>query len=68
MTNKNIGGLKNLELYINTLFTKDRYIIPIYQRNYDWGEAEITQLIQDIIECLKERTGLLPRNACGKEA
>ncbi|MBY0241993.1 MAG: DUF262 domain-containing HNH endonuclease family protein [Burkholderiaceae bacterium] len=28
------------------------YLIPIYQRNYAWGEAEITQLIQDVIDYL----------------
>lgn len=32
------------------LDSKDKYIIPIYQRNYAWGEAEIKQLIQDIID------------------
>ena len=26
------------------------YSIPIYQRNYAWGEKEITQLIQDIAD------------------
>jgi|GEM_PF-84857 len=30
------------------------YIIPIYQRNYAWGESEITQLIQDIIDYTPE--------------
>jgi hypothetical protein len=28
----------------------DNYIIPIYQRNYSWGEEQISQLIQDIID------------------
>lgn len=28
------------------------YVIPMYQRNYAWDEAEITQLIQDIIDYL----------------
>lgn len=28
----------------------DRYIIPIYQRNYAWEEKEIEQLLQDIID------------------
>lgn len=28
------------------------YVIPMYQRNYAWGEPEITQLIQDIIDYL----------------
>ena len=25
-----------------------RYIVPMYQRNYAWGEGEINQLIQDV--------------------
>lgn len=38
-------------LSISELLNGSRnYIIPIYQRNYAWGEAEITQLIQDIID------------------
>lgn len=28
-----------------------RYLIPMYQRNYAWGEGEITQLVQDILDC-----------------
>jgi hypothetical protein len=39
------------ELSIRTIFSSDSYIIPIYQRNYAWGEPEITQLIQDAIDC-----------------
>lgn len=30
----------------------DRYVIPMYQRNYAWEEGEITQLIQDVIDYL----------------
>lgn len=26
------------------------YIIPMYQRNYAWGEGEINQLIQDVLD------------------
>lgn len=33
---------------IKELLSTDQYIIPIYQRNYAWGHAEITQLILDI--------------------
>jgi hypothetical protein len=29
-----------------------RYLIPRYQRNYAWGEEEIVQLIQDVIDSL----------------
>lgn len=28
----------------------NKYIIPMYQRNYAWGEAEITQLIKDVAD------------------
>lgn len=28
----------------------EEYVIPIYQRNYAWGDKEITQLIQDITD------------------
>lgn len=27
-----------------------RYLVPMYQRNYAWGEGEITQLVQDILD------------------
>lgn len=27
-----------------------RYVIPMYQRNYAWGEGEITQLLQDVTD------------------
>ena len=30
----------------------DSYTIPIYQRNFAWGEEEISQLINDIAESL----------------
>jgi uncharacterized protein with ParB-like and HNH nuclease domain len=39
---------------IRELFSSDDYVIPIYQRNYDWGESEITQLIQDIVDYIKK--------------
>lgn len=35
---------------IKTLLGSDEYVIPIYQRNYEWGEPQITQLIQDIVD------------------
>lgn len=41
---------------IRELFTNDdQYVIPMYQRNYAWEEGEITQLIQDILDCLCEK-------------
>ena len=32
------------------LSSNDLYLIPMYQRNYAWDEAEISQLIQDVID------------------
>ncbi|KXV32790.1 hypothetical protein AD940_12515 [Gluconobacter thailandicus] len=29
---------------------RERYIIPMYQRNYAWGEGEITQLLLDVYD------------------
>lgn len=28
----------------------NRYLVPMYQRNYAWGEGEINQLIQDVLD------------------
>lgn len=42
----NIKPLKIKELFSSD----DKYIIPIYQRNFAWGEPEITQLVQDIAD------------------
>lgn len=30
------------------LADSSRYLVPMYQRNYAWGEGEINQLIQDV--------------------
>ncbi len=38
------------ELSVARLFLHDDYIIPAYQRNYAWGEPEVVQLIQDIMD------------------
>lgn len=44
-----------LEFSIKELFSDSgTYVIPVYQRNYAWGEAEIMQLIQDIVDSLKQ--------------
>lgn len=41
------------QLTIKELLGEDvTYLIPMYQRNYAWDEAEITQLIQDVIDYL----------------
>ena len=43
MSNRKINTIA-----IGDLFESGTYIIPIYQRNYAWKEAEVKQLIQDI--------------------
>ena len=37
-------------LSVRQMLSEARYLIPIYQRNYDWGEKESLQLIQDIAD------------------
>lgn len=32
---------------------EDTYVVPLYQRNFAWGEKQITQLIQDIYDNYK---------------
>ena len=44
------------EYNITTLFTENEYVIPIYQRNYAWGESQVNQLIQDIWDSKKNST------------
>lgn len=44
-----------MPLSIRRLFSEDKYRIPIYQRNYDWGEKESLQLIQDIADFASTR-------------
>lgn len=43
-----INDIKSIA--IKDLFRDDDYLIPIYQRNYAWGEREVKQLIQDIYD------------------
>ena len=31
--------------------SKTRYVIPVYQRNYDWKKKHCEQLLDDVIEC-----------------
>lgn len=54
-------GHNILTLSIQSLLNGyDHYVIPVYQRNYAWQEAEITQLIQDIID-------YIPKNEEGQD-
>ncbi len=50
MTNESIQALNVQALFEN----KQTYIIPMYQRNYAWGEKEIDQLILDIQDYQKQ--------------
>lgn len=43
-------------LTIKQVFDDTQYVIPIYQRNYAWGEAQIAQLIDDIVASMKSKT------------
>lgn len=41
----------NIQKTICQLFSGEyKYIIPLYQRNFAWGETEIIQLLQDLYE------------------
>lgn len=45
-----------LKLYtIAELLHSGDYVIPVYQRNYSWGEAEIHQFVQDIYDYSKDK-------------
>lgn len=43
MTNSNRNSFN-----LRQLLSEEQYKIPVYQRNYDWGESQIQQLIDDI--------------------
>ena len=38
-------------LSVENIF-KDKYVIPLYQRNFAWGEEQISRLLQDIYESM----------------
>ena len=54
--------MNNAKEYVKTLNMSDlfndgskcNYIIPIYQRNYAWGDDEISSLLQDIKNAWKK--------------
>ena len=41
-------------LNVRDFLSNDKYVIPIYQRNYDWGEKEVLQLVEDVADYAKE--------------
>ena len=36
------------QLTVREFLSNGQYVIPIYQRNYDWGERETLQLLEDV--------------------
>lgn len=43
-------GVQAAAQTVRQLLTAGQYEIPVYQRNYAWGEEEIRQLIDDLID------------------
>ena len=41
------------QLTVKEFLSEGKYVIPIYQRNYDWGERETLQLLEDISDYAK---------------
>jgi len=41
---------------VHQLLTEDHYRVPAYQRNYAWGEEEIRQLIDDLLDAATDRS------------
>jgi hypothetical protein len=51
---------KPISFSVRELLTdSSRYCIPMYQRNYAWGEGEINQLIQDVLDTQKKHSASL---------
>ena len=48
MSKQNTVEILNVEQIFNS-----RYVVPLYQRNFAWGEEQICQLLQDIHESIK---------------
>lgn len=50
--NNSLGAKAHVGIYSfrvkELLADTSRYLVPMYQRNYAWGEGEINQLIQDV--------------------
>ncbi len=46
---------KNLEKSIRDIFgNQNKYIIPLYQRNFSWRREQIEQLLQDVFSAFKQ--------------
>ena len=46
--------MMNNSLSIFELLNENQYSIPLYQRNFAWTDVEITQLIIDVLDSIKE--------------
>ncbi|MDK4605666.1 DUF262 domain-containing protein, partial [Kingella kingae] len=47
---------QELTLSIFQLLHQDRYIIPIYQRNYAWTDKEISPLLSDMYQAFQRQS------------
>ena len=45
----------NNPLSIFAMLNENRYSIPLYQRNFAWTDVEISQLIIDVLDSIKEK-------------
>ena len=43
-------GIQATALTVRQLLTRGHYEVPVYQRNYAWGEEEIRQLVDDLLD------------------
>ena len=41
-------------LTIKELLSEAKYLIPIYQRNYDWKQENCKQLFDDLVQVIRE--------------
>ena len=46
----------------------DRYIIPVYQRRYNWRKEECRQLYQDLQKIVTERRAITMESFGGRES
>lgn len=47
---RNMSRIENHKYSIEEAFNECFYIVPDYQREYTWGEREVSQLLEDINE------------------
>lgn len=50
----NPGSVRATARSVGELLGEDYYRVPVYQRNYAWGEEEIRQLIDDILDAARD--------------